>query len=201
MPRYPQIKRIVQKQIGQDRGHDTALRRAFATSDLPARGLHRRFQPAFHVEQNLRLLTVLAQSPHHEVVFEFVEQPADVELYNPVVVPASASGDSDRLQRRFSRAITIEIIAEDRIKPWLQPHLHRHRRLRDPVGHCRDANSRTRCLYTGCRLAHKQVSSRLISAQHHSPVSTSFEHFRYLSGSSLVFAFLSPTLCLAAPFP
>lgn len=32
---------------------------------LPVRGLHRRFQPAFHVEQDPWLLTVLAKSQHH----------------------------------------------------------------------------------------------------------------------------------------
>ena len=71
MPRDPQIKCIVQKQIGQDRRHDTSLRCAFvAFQDLPVRDLHRRFQPAFHVEQDPRLLTVLAQSPHQEVMIE-----------------------------------------------------------------------------------------------------------------------------------
>ena len=39
-------------------------------------------------------------------------------------------------------------------------------------------------------MARKQASSRLIPAQHHSPVSTSSEHFRHLNGSSRVFAFL-----------
>jgi hypothetical protein len=51
----------------------------------------------------------------------------------------------------------------------------------------------SRRLYAGRRLARKQVSSRLIPAQHHSPVSTSFEHFRHLNGGSRVFAFLSLT--------
>jgi hypothetical protein len=41
MPRHPKIKRVVQKQIGQERRHDTALRRAFiAFQGLPVRGLH-----------------------------------------------------------------------------------------------------------------------------------------------------------------
>src|ERR1700750_3129723 len=80
-----QIKRIVQKQIGQDRRHDTPLWCAFvAFQDLSLRGLHRRFQPAFHVEQDPRLLTVLAQSPHQEAMMEIVEQASDVELYNGV---------------------------------------------------------------------------------------------------------------------
>ena len=52
----------------------------------------------------------------------------------------------------------------------------------------------SRRLYAGRRLARKQASSRLIPAQHHSPVSTSSEHFRHLNGGSPVFAFLSPTL-------
>jgi hypothetical protein len=39
----------------------------------------------------------------------------------------------------------------------------------------------------------KQVLSRLIPAQLHSPVLTSSDSFRHLSDSSLMFAFLSPT--------
>src|SRR4029077_16012977 len=38
----------------------------------------------------------------------------------------------------------------------------------------------SRRLYAGRRLARKQASSRLIPAQHHSPVSTSSEYFRHL---------------------
>jgi hypothetical protein len=76
---------------------------------------------------------VLAQSLHQQGVIEIIEQTSDVELNDPVVVPAAASGDGDRRQRRLPRPITIRIIAEDRINPWLMSHLHR--RLRDPVGH------------------------------------------------------------------
>jgi hypothetical protein len=49
-------------------------------------------------------------------MIEVIEQSPDVELYNPVVVPAAASGDGNGLQRRFPRPITVGIIAEDRIK-------------------------------------------------------------------------------------
>ena len=70
-------------------------------------------------------------------MIEIVEQPPDIELHHPVLVPASASGDSDRLQRRFPRPVAIGIVVEKRVKPWLQPHLHRC--LRDPVGYRRDA--------------------------------------------------------------
>ena len=138
MPRHPEIERIVQEQIGQDRRHDAALRRALvARLKLPIRALHRRFQPTLDVEQDPGFLTVLAQSRHQEAVIEIVEQPPDVELHHPVLVPATASGDGDRLQRRFPRPIAIGIVVEDRIKPWLEPHLDR--RLRDPVGYRRDA--------------------------------------------------------------
>ena len=70
-------------------------------------------------------------------MIEIVEQASDVELYNPVIVPAAAPGDRDGLQRRFPRPIAIGIVAEDRINLWLQPHLHRC--LRDSVGYRRDA--------------------------------------------------------------
>ena len=119
---------------------DAALRRAFvARLKLPFRVLHRRFQPTLDVEQDPGLLTVLAQSRHQEAMIEIVEQASNVELHHPVLVPATASGDSDRLQRRFPRPITIGIVVEERIKLWLQPHLDR--RLRDPVGYRRHTTS------------------------------------------------------------
>src|SRR5260370_10499217 len=98
---------------------------------------HRSGKGVLEGGQSPRMLTVLAQSRHQEVMSEIVEQPSDVELHNPVIVPAATSGNGDCLQRRLSWTITVGVIAEDRIKPWLQPHLHR--RLRDPVGYRRDA--------------------------------------------------------------
>ena len=83
MPRHPEIERIVQEQIGQDWRHDAALRRALvARLKPPFRALHRRFQPTLDVEQDPRLLTVLAQSRHQEAMIEIVEQPPDVELHH-----------------------------------------------------------------------------------------------------------------------
>ena len=117
---------------------DAALRRALvAYLKLPIPALHRRFQPTLDIEQDPGVLTVLAQSRHQEAVIEIVEQTPDVELHHPVLVPATASGDGDRLQRRFPRPIAIGVAMEDRIKPWLEPHLDR--RLRDPVRYRRDA--------------------------------------------------------------
>ena len=110
MPRHPKVERVMQEQVGQDRRHDAALRRALvARLKLPIRALHRRFQPTLDVEQDPGFLTVLAQSRHQEAVIEIVEQPSDVELHHPVLVPATASGDGDRLQRRFPRPIAIGV--------------------------------------------------------------------------------------------
>jgi hypothetical protein len=52
-------------------------------------------------------------------MIEVIEQTPNVELYNPVVVPAAAPGDGDGLQRRFPRPIAIGILTEHRINPWL----------------------------------------------------------------------------------
>lgn len=42
-------------------------------------------------------------------------------------------------------------------------------------------------------MARKQVTAKLITGQHPSPVLMSFEYFRHLNGSSLLFAFLTLT--------
>jgi hypothetical protein len=91
----------------------------------------------YHIEQDPGLLAVLPQSLHQQAMIEIVEQTSDVELNDPVIVPASAPGNSNRRQARLSRPIAVGIIAEDRIKSWLKPHLHR--RLRDSVSYRWDA--------------------------------------------------------------
>jgi hypothetical protein len=80
-------------------------------------------------------------------MIEIVEQASDVELDDPIVVPAAAPGNGDCRQCRLSRPITIGVIAEHRIKLWLKPHLHR--RLRDPIGYCRHTPSELHSIPTG----------------------------------------------------
>jgi hypothetical protein len=56
------------------------------------------------VEHDPWLLTVLAQSLHQQAVIEIVEQAPDVELDDPVVVPAAAHGNGDCRQCRLPPA-------------------------------------------------------------------------------------------------
>src|SRR5208337_1811544 len=54
--------------------NDAALRRApLPRLDLAIRGLHRRFQPAFHIQQDPRILAMLPDRPHQEVVINVIE--------------------------------------------------------------------------------------------------------------------------------
>jgi hypothetical protein len=62
------------------------------------------------------------------------------------------------------------------------------------------AESSWRCFYAGRHTANKQAPAMLIPGQHKRPVSTSFDHFRQLNGSSRVFAFLDSHLMLSGTF-
>ena len=53
---------------------------------------------------------MLAQSRHQEAMIEIVEQASNVEIHHPVLVPATASGDGDRLQSRFPRPIDSDLL-------------------------------------------------------------------------------------------
>ncbi|BDV36192.1 hypothetical protein SS37A_37220 (plasmid) [Methylocystis iwaonis] len=88
---HPLVEGIVQEQVRQQRRNDSALRSAFVSrSDIAIRGLHRRFQPAFHVQQDPGRLAVLPQRPHQELMIDVVEQTFDVELGDPMIIPTRA---------------------------------------------------------------------------------------------------------------
>src|SRR5438105_1240082 len=80
----------VQKQIGQQGTDDSALRRAFLTRDqLTIFLLHWRFQPTFEVEHDPLLLGVLLHRPYQQILRDVIEETLDVQIYNPVIAPAS----------------------------------------------------------------------------------------------------------------
>ena len=72
--RHPSIKGIMQKQIGQQRADDSALRRALLTRDqLSVLLLHWRFQPAFDIENHPPLRGVFLYRPQKKILIQVVE--------------------------------------------------------------------------------------------------------------------------------
>src|SRR5450759_1426748 len=132
--RHPPIKRIMQKQIGQQRADDTALRRALLTRDqLAILLLHWRFQPALNVESDPLLLGVFLHRPYQQILRDVIEETLDVQIYNPVIAPASLPRLPDCVQGRLPRSIPVGIRMEQRVHRRLQSRLHHH--LRNPIRH------------------------------------------------------------------
>src|SRR5205814_6918290 len=88
--RHPPIKRIVQKQIGQQRADDTALRRALLTrNQLAVLFLHWRFQPPLDVENYPLFFGVFLHRPYQQILRDVVEETLDVQINDPVIALAS----------------------------------------------------------------------------------------------------------------
>src|SRR4051794_38916995 len=72
--RHPSIKRIVQKQIGQQGADDTALWRALLTrNQLAVLFLYRRRQPALDVESHPLLLRVFLHRLYQQILRDVIE--------------------------------------------------------------------------------------------------------------------------------
>src|SRR6266700_477311 len=136
--RHPPIKGIMQEQIGQQRADDPALRRAlFTRNQLTVLLLHWRFQPALDVENHPWFLGVFLYRTYQQILRDVVEETLDVQIYNPVIAPASLPRLPHCFQRRLPRSIPIGIRMEQRVRRRLQSRLHHL--LRNPIRHGRYA--------------------------------------------------------------
>ncbi len=97
---HPSIKRIMQKQVGQQwTGHATLRRALLARNDLPVLLFHWRFQPAFDIENHPPLRGVFLHRSHQEILIQVVEEGFDVKVQDPVISPTPLPGLTHRIQR------------------------------------------------------------------------------------------------------
>jgi hypothetical protein len=66
-------------------------------------------------------------------VRDIIEQTFDVELYNPVILPASLTRDANCIQRRFTRSVAVGVLQEYGIEIRLNDLFDDH--LRDSIAH------------------------------------------------------------------
>ena len=64
---------------------------------------------------------------------DIIEQTFDVELYNPVILPASLTRDANCIQRRFTRSVAVGVLQEYGIEIRLNNLFDDH--LRDSIAH------------------------------------------------------------------
>jgi Recombinase/Recombinase zinc beta ribbon domain len=95
--------------------------------------LQRCGEPPRHIQHHPTLVGVGRHRLDHETVINGVEEPLDVKIKDPVLLPAPRPARADRVQRRAPRPVPVGVVMEDRLGAGLQ--LQRYHRLGDPVGH------------------------------------------------------------------
>lgn len=122
--------------------HDSALRRPFLPW-LQASIWHhnRRLQPALYVQYDPLLTRKAADSPHHQIVVQIVEETLDVHVNHPVRFEAALTRHSHRLQRRLARPVTVRIRVKQRIHFRFEIQLHNH--LRNSIRNGRNPQGTT----------------------------------------------------------
>ena len=74
-PGHPHVERVMQEQVGKDRTDHAALRRpGIARLDHAIFPLHRRLQPALHIEQHPRAAGMSANRTQEQRVIDAVEE-------------------------------------------------------------------------------------------------------------------------------
>src|SRR5580704_17321997 len=91
---HPKVERVVQEKIGQARGNNATLWGAARSLYQDAILFHRRRQPSFDVEQRPCSRHMLSHRLEQEIVRQIIEQTFDVELQNPIVLPAPLARDA-----------------------------------------------------------------------------------------------------------
>src|SRR6266542_3554731 len=133
VPLHPQIKRVVEKQVGQQRTDDTTLRRALAPRlQGSIHSLYRGTEPPPNVQTNPRHVGVVGHGALDQIMIQTVKERFDVQIDHPVSLPASFPRHPHRVERRSARSIAVRIAVEHRLHHRLQHHLHD--RLRNSIG-------------------------------------------------------------------
>src|SRR3984893_19132719 len=104
-PPHPEIKRIMQEQIGQYWADHAPLRSSpRPLNELPIL-FHGHRQPSFDVEQRPFASHVSPDCLQQKIMRKIVKQPFDVELQDPIIFPAPLTRDAYGVQSRFSRPV------------------------------------------------------------------------------------------------
>src|SRR5208337_3023980 len=135
-PCHPDIERVMQKEIGQGGTDDTPLWSSLgAIHQGSIRKLKRRYQPSPDVKPHPFAGRVFLQRPQQQLMRDVVKQALDVELQNPIVLPASLARHLQGIERRLAGPITVGVWKKDgfqnRFKDCFDDHLRypiRHRR-------------------------------------------------------------------------
>ena len=112
-PRHPEIERIMQEQVSQNRADNAPLRGTTRPLNLHTVCVfHWRRQPPFDVEQRPFTRYVLPDSPQQEFMVDIIKQTFDIELQDPIIFPAPFTRNAHGIKRRFLRPVAIGVCQE-----------------------------------------------------------------------------------------
>jgi len=132
LPLHPQIERVVQEQIRQDRAHHRTLWRPFLAMNQGAiRHADRCFEPTLDVQQHPCAVRMMAYGFHQKFSVDFIKETSDVQIEHPVLTPASLPRHGQCILCRPTGAIPIRVHMKHRFQYGLQDSLHN--RLGDAI--------------------------------------------------------------------
>jgi hypothetical protein len=124
-PLHPAIKRVVQEEICQQRTDDAALRRAFRPLlQCAVWTLHRSTQPPRNVQPDPRDVGVTRHGALDQIMRDGIKETFDVQVDDPVGVPAPLPRHPHRVERRLPRSIAVRVGVEVQVHHRLEHHLH-----------------------------------------------------------------------------
>ena len=120
-------------------GSEDATLRCAASRCLerPVLHLHRGSQPPGHIEPDPRKVCVMGDGTFDQIMRNGPKEVLDVQVDDPIGVPAPLPRNTDRIQRRLAGPITVRVGMEHWFHSRLERHLHDC--LRHTVPDCRDA--------------------------------------------------------------
>ena len=134
-PLHPDIERVVQKEIGEQRTDHAPLRRAARPLFQGAiRPLHRRPSPARDVQPDPRNVGVVCHGACHQLMIQTVEKGLDVPINHPGGRPASLPRHPHCVECRLAGSIALGVRMEHGF----------HQRLRAMVGFAEGTEAQSR---------------------------------------------------------
>ena len=126
LPPHPQIKRIVQEEIGQQWTDDSAFCGVplLRCSRVPSVFCTGSTKPPRNIQLHPWAFGVVCHSTLGQVMWNGIKESFDIQVNDPVCVPAALPCNTNRIERRLAGPIAVRVRMELRFHQRLQHHLH-----------------------------------------------------------------------------
>ena len=121
LPLHPQIERVVQEQIGQQRTDDTPLRGALRPLHQSAiRTFDGGTKPPPNVQTDPGKIRVVGHGTFDKIMRNGIKEGSDIQIDDPVGVPAALPCHAHRVERRTAGSIAVGV-ADGTVVPPAAP--------------------------------------------------------------------------------